>query len=122
MTDLALVREQYREGKNALFASLANSRASTRGIRSLLQKLARHTDATLKLLWQRADFPATACLVAVGGFGRQELFPHSDVDVLLLLADDANVDGDPALKAKVESFISNCWDSGLEIGSSGHGF
>jgi [protein-PII] uridylyltransferase len=118
MTDLALVREQYREGKNALFASLANSRASTRGIRSLLQKLARHTDATLKLLWQRADFPATACLVAVGGFGRQELFPHSDVDVLLLLADDANVDGDPALKAKVESFISNCWDSGLEIGSS----
>ena len=118
MTDLALVRDQYREGKNALFVSLANSRASTRGIRSLLQKLARHTDATLKLLWQRADFPATACLVAVGGFGRQELFPHSDVDVLLLLADDANVDGDPALKAKIESFISNCWDSGLEIGSS----
>ena len=118
MTDLALVREQYREGKNALFASLANSGTSTRGIRSLLQKLARHTDATLKLLWESADFPATACLVAVGGFGRQELFPHSDVDVLLLLADDANVDSDPVLKAKVENFISNCWDSGLEIGSS----
>ena len=118
MTDLALVREQYREGKNVLFASLANSGTSTRGIRSLLQRLAKHTDATLKLLWQSADFPATACLVAVGGFGRQELFPHSDVDVLLLLADDANVDGDPALKAKVENFISNCWDSGLEIGSS----
>ena len=118
MTDLAPVREQYRLGKSALFASLASSKGSTRGIRSLLKKLARHTDATLKLLWQRADFPATACLVAVGGFGRQELFPHSDVDVLLLLADDANVDGDPALKAKVESFISNCWDSGLEIGSS----
>ncbi len=118
MTDLALVREQYREGKNVLFASLANSGTSTRGIRSLLQKLAEHTDATLKLLWQSADFPATACLVAVGGFGRQELFPHSDVDVLLLLADDANVDSDPVLKAKVENFISNCWDSGLEIGSS----
>jgi [protein-PII] uridylyltransferase len=118
MTDLALVREQYREGKNALFATLANRGASTRGMQSLLQKLARHTDNTLKLLWQRADFPATACLVAVGGFGRQELFPRSDVDVLLLLADDANVDADPILKAKVESFISNCWDSGLEIGSS----
>ncbi|MGH8831532.1 MAG: [protein-PII] uridylyltransferase, partial [Polaromonas sp.] len=39
-------------------------------------------------------------------------------DVLLLLPDDANVEGDPALKAKVESFIGNCWDSGLEIGSS----
>ena len=118
MTDLAPVREQYRHGKSALFACLADSGTSPRGIKGLLKKLTRHTDATLKLLWQRADFPATACLVAVGGFGRQELFPHSDVDVLLLLADDANVDTDSALKAKIENFISNCWDSGLEIGSS----
>ncbi|MBK5203931.1 MAG: [protein-PII] uridylyltransferase [Polaromonas sp.] len=118
MTELAQVREQYRAGKAALLASLAVSGASTRGIHSLLQKLAKHTDATLQLLWQRADFPAAACLVAVGGFGRGELFPHSDVDVLLLLPDDADVDDDPALKAKVENFIGNCWDSGLEIGSS----
>jgi len=118
MTELAQVREQYRAGKAALLASLAVSGASTRGIHSLLQKLAKHTDATLQLLWQRADFPAAACLVAVGGFGRGELFPHSDVDVLLLLPDDADVDDDSALKAKVESFIGNCWDSGLEIGSS----
>ena len=118
MTDLVRIREQYREGKNALFASLANSGSSQRGIRGMLQKLAKHTDATLKLLWLSADFPKSACLVAVGGFGRQELFPHSDVDVLLLLADDANVENDSVLKSKVESFISNCWDSGLEIGSS----
>ncbi len=118
MTDLAQVREEYRAGKNALFASLAASKASSRGIHTLLQKLARHTDATLQLLWQAADFPVSACLVAAGGYGRGELFPHSDVDVLLLLPDDARVDSDPVLKAKVESFISNCWDSGLEIGSS----
>ncbi|MBC7611000.1 MAG: [protein-PII] uridylyltransferase [Polaromonas sp.] len=118
MTELAQVRETYRAGKNALFASLANSGASTRGIHGLLQKLAKHADATLQLLWQMADFPATACLIAAGGFGRGELFPHSDVDVVLLLPDDAHVDDDPALKAKVESFISSCWDSGLEIGSS----
>ncbi len=118
MTDLAKVREDYRAGKNSLFDSLAASGSSTRGIHSLLQKLAKHTDATLKMLWQIADFPPSACLVAVGGFGRGELFPHSDVDVLLLLPDDTRVEEDPALKAKVESFISNCWDSGLEIGSS----
>ncbi len=118
MTELARMREQYLTGKTALLASLASSGASTRGIHSLLKKLARHTDATLQLLWQRASFPAAACLVAVGGFGRGELFPHSDVDVLLLLPDDANVENDPALKARVESFIGNCWDSGLEIGSS----
>ena len=118
MTELAQVREQYRAGKTALFASLAGSGASTRGIKNLLQKLARHTDATLHLLWQQAGFPLDACLVAAGGYGRCELFPHSDIDVLLLLPDASNFDTDPALKAKVEKFIGSCWDSGLEIGSS----
>ncbi|MEO7401283.1 MAG: DUF294 nucleotidyltransferase-like domain-containing protein, partial [Polaromonas sp.] len=118
MTELGQVREQYRAGKTALFASLAASGASTRGIHSLLKKLARHTDATLLLLWQRADFPPDFCLLGVGGFGRGELFPHSDVDVLLLMPGDVDLDSDPALKAKLENFVSNCWDSGLEIGSS----
>ena len=118
MTDLAEVRAQYRAGKTALLASLASSGASYRGIHGLLKKLSQHADSALQLLWQRTDFPAGACLVAAGGYGRGELFPHSDVDVLLLLPDDANVEGDAALKAKVESFIGSCWDSGLEIGSS----
>jgi len=56
--------------------------------------------------------------VAVGGFGRGELFPNSDVDVLLLLGDEVQLDANPALKGKIESFIGACWDSGLEIGSS----
>ncbi len=118
MSELAQVREHYKAGKAALLASLGASGASSRGIHTLLQQLARHADNTLQLLWQRAGFPAGACLVAAGGFGRGELFPHSDVDVLLLLPDDTDVDANPALKAKVESFIGGCWDVGLEIGSS----
>ena len=118
MTEAAALREQYRAGKNALLASLAGSGSATRGIHSLLRQLTRHTDATLRQLWLRADFPAGCALVAVGGFGRGELFPHSDVDVLLLLRDDSQVEGNPALKSKIESFIGACWDSGLEIGSS----
>jgi [protein-PII] uridylyltransferase len=121
--DLPLVRERYRNGKTALLASLAQSGASSRGIRGRLQKLARHTDATLTLLWQRAGFPPDCALVAVGGYGRGELFPHSDVDVLLLLPKGAALespgdDGSESLKARVENFIGSCWDSGLEIGSS----
>jgi [protein-PII] uridylyltransferase len=115
---LAEARAQYRSGKSALFESLATSGASTRGIRGMLQTLSKHTDGTLQKLWALADFAPDACLVAVGGYGRGELFPHSDVDVLLLLPDDSAADKDPRLKAKIESFISNCWDSGLEIGSS----
>ena len=118
MTGLPQLREQYKAGKAALLASLAASGASSRGIHGLLQKFARHTDATLQALWEGAGFPAGACLVAAGGYGRGELFPHSDVDVLLLLPDHADVDADPALKAKVERFIGACWDVGLEIGSS----
>ena len=118
MPQLALAREQYRAGKSALFESLATSGASTRGIHSALQKLARHTDETLQELWALADFSPDTCLVAAGGYGRGELFPHSDVDVLLLLPDDSAVDNNPQLKIKIENFISNCWDTGLEIGSS----
>jgi [protein-PII] uridylyltransferase len=119
--ELALLREHYRNGKIALLASLAQSGASTRGIRARLQKLARHTDATLQQLWLRAGFPASCTLVAVGGYGRGELFPHSDVDVLVLLPEGTQVDAgaqDTGLKTRIENFIGSCWDSGLEIGSS----
>lgn len=118
MTELAPLREQYRAGKTALLSSLAGSGASTRGIHGLLKRLARHTDATLQQLWRMADFSADTCLIAVGGFGRGELFPYSDVDVLLLLPDGAQAEDDPALKEKIEQFITRCWDCGLEIGSS----
>ena len=117
-TDPASLRERYRAGKTALFSSLAASGASTRGIQAMLKKLARLTDATLHTLWQSSGFQPQTCLVAVGGFGRGELFPHSDVDVLLLLPDGIAIENEPALKSKVEGFISSCWDCGLEIGSS----
>ena len=116
--ELAAARENYRDGKTALFKTLASSGASTRGLHGLLKKLALHTDATLRFLWQREDFPATACLIAAGGYGRGELFPYSDVDVLLLLPDACQGGVDALLKAKIERFIGSCWDAGLEIGSS----
>ena len=118
MPQLALAREQYRAGKDALFTSLAASGASSRGIRGRLQSLSKHTDDTLRMLWALADFEPEFCLVAVGGYGRGELYPYSDVDVLVLVPSDANPDDDAGLKAKIETFITHCWDSGLEIGSS----
>ncbi|MDB5871893.1 MAG: Uridylyl removing enzyme [Ramlibacter sp.] len=116
--DLQALREDYRVRKNVLLASLEASGSSTRGIRGLLQGLSREADTTLKALWAATAFPSGFALLAVGGFGRGELFPHSDVDVLVLMPDGTSPDNDPELKRKVEVFIGNCWDTGLEIGSS----
>jgi [protein-PII] uridylyltransferase len=116
--DLSALRESYRASKESLLTSMQAEGTSIRGIRKLLQALARNADNTLKLLWKRAGMPAEFALVAVGGYGRGELFPASDVDVVVLMPDGTSTEQDPALQRKVEAFIGQCWDAGLEIGSS----
>jgi [protein-PII] uridylyltransferase len=56
-------------------------------------------------------------LAAVGGYGRRELFPHSDIDLLFLAADD-NVRA--GLKEPLAPFLRELWDSGLRISQSVH--
>ncbi len=116
--DLQALREDYRVRKAALLENIASSGGSTRGVRSTLQKLAVLADGLLRDLWTHAGFGKPFALVAVGGYGRGELYPQSDVDVLVLLPDGQSPDTDEALKARIETFIGSCWDSGLEIGSS----
>lgn len=118
MPDLPALREGYRARKAELMASLRGQGSSTRGVGKLLKALAREADATLKVLWAQAGFPSGFALIAVGGYGRGELFPHSDVDVLVLMPDGTAADDDAQLKGKLEVFIGGCWDTGLEIGSS----
>ena len=118
MTELSALRTHYRADKTALLSALSSSGASTRGIHAALHKLATLADGLLKTLWLRAGFGGPFALVAVGGFGRRELFPHSDVDVLLLLPDEQSPEFDAELKARIEGFIGSCWDAGLEIASS----
>ena len=108
----------YRKDKAAMLQDAAARPASLRGVRGLLQRLSHLTDDTLRQLWQNAGFDDGFCLVAVGGYGRGELYPYSDVDVLLLMPDGTSPESDDALKQKIEGFIGSCWDTGLEIGSS----
>jgi len=116
--DLSALRTRYRADKAALLDALAASGASSRTVNAVLRRLARLADRLLKTLWQRAGLGAPMALAAVGGFGRAELFPQSDVDVLVLLPNDMSPDTDPALQERIEGFIGSCWDTGLEIGSS----
>ncbi|HSN32421.1 MAG TPA: [protein-PII] uridylyltransferase [Ideonella sp.] len=109
------LRASYRDGKAALIERFRQARPTAAAAGSLLRALTRHVDRTLLDLWRHAFMPPGAALLAVGGYGRGELFPHSDVDVLVLLPDDGHND---ALRAAIEGFITACWDVGLEIGSS----
>ncbi len=113
--DVPMLREAYRAHKLALFDTLRFARAPTRSVHGVLRQLSALADETLRALWNDAGFGNQLALVAVGGYGRGELFPHSDVDVLLLLPDPQ--DGDVAPE-RLEAFIGHCWDAGLEIGSS----
>ena len=90
-------------------------RFSTHGkIDVLLHGLCQAVDQAMRDAWDECEMPDGFALVAVGGYGRGELYPHSDVDILLLHADaDAQV-----LTSHVEPFIGFLWDIGLEIGSS----
>jgi [protein-PII] uridylyltransferase len=118
MPDVAALRERYRADKAVLMDALKVESASARGMRSALRQLARLTDQTLRNLWTLAGFKTTYALLAVGGYGRGELFPYSDVDVLVLMPDGMRPEEDAALRQRLEVFISACWDVGLEIGSA----
>jgi len=106
----------YKRDKAALFDSA--TLGSSRSVRTLLKALSQLTDHTLQQLWLDAGFDHRLALAAVGGFGRGELYPYSDVDVLLLLPNGTSAEDDETLKSQIEKFIGNCWDTGLEIGSS----
>ncbi|HEX5476704.1 MAG TPA: nucleotidyltransferase domain-containing protein, partial [Burkholderiales bacterium] len=69
-------------------------------------------DEVLQALWGERIADPSLALVAVGGYGRGALYPHSDVDVLVLLPDG----GDP--DESIERFIGALWDTGLEPGHS----
>ena len=118
MPELQALRDSYRAGKQQQLDSMQAEGTSVRGIRRLLKALARNADDTLKALWARAAMPGHFALIAVGGYGRSELFPNSDVDVVVLLPDGTSAEDNPQTRRQVEDFIGQCWDTGVEIGSS----
>jgi [protein-PII] uridylyltransferase len=100
-------RARLREEREALrLAFVARSDP-----RRLLRGLARLTDEIVTSVWGEAGLPATAALVAVGGYGRGELFPHSDVDLLVLLPEPA----DRASTDAIERLLTALWDIGIEL-------
>ena len=82
--------------------------------RDLLRRQAAMIDRHLKEMWASHAMPRNVALAAVGGYGRTEQFPCSDVDLLILLPAPA----DAGLARKIEEFVGTLWDSGIEVGHS----
>ncbi|MEN8719137.1 MAG: [protein-PII] uridylyltransferase, partial [Oceanococcaceae bacterium] len=80
----------------------------------LVAEYTQIVDDILRRVWTTTVRNAHCALLAVGGYGRGELLPHSDIDVLLLTPDTLDAETSTAL----ENFIRTCWDCGLELGHS----
>lgn len=83
-------------------------------IRQLIYDRAAFVDLILHYAWHHYRWGDNISLIAVGGYGRGELHPKSDIDILFLLADTVGKEYDEQLS----SLVSLLWDIGLEIGSS----
>ena len=110
MPDVSTLRDSLRAARAELFGQYgAHSRPA-----NLLHAHARLVDRHLKKLWQDSAIPSGATLAATGGYGRGELYPMSDIDLLILLEQDP----DEALQQRLHTLVQTLWDTGLEAGHS----
>jgi len=81
----------------------------------LVSTRAQFVDSILRKLWSQHHLDEDQIsLLAVGGYGRGELHPYSDVDILLLTQPKITDD----LSEKISAFITQLWDVKLDIGQS----
>lgn len=82
----------------------------------LVRDFSEYIDLILICLWNKLELNKhdKLSLIAVGGYGRQELHPFSDVDILILKKNDRYKKADPLIR----QFVTQLWDLGLDIGSS----
>lgn len=91
-------------------------------VEALIKRNAAFIDEVLTLAWRRFDWEENLtswrkhriALVAVGGYGRGELHPYSDIDLLILL-ERGHYD---THASNIQSFLTLLWDIGLEVGHS----
>jgi [protein-PII] uridylyltransferase len=110
LDDIAALRESLSNDRLALEQSFLKHGDAAR----LLSAHSRLIDRYLHHVWKQIAMPSQIALIAVGGYGRGELFPKSDIDLLILLYAEPNED----LQQKLQALIGLLWDIGLEVGHS----
>jgi len=109
--DLKALKTLLKNHQEALFSAF---RAGA-PVETLVQARTEALDTLLRQLWGQHAWAEPVSLVAVGGYGRGELLPYSDIDLLLLFDTEATLETHaPAIQA----FITQLWDLNLHIGHS----
>lgn len=110
--NIAALRQYLQDG----FAALKTSFTENHSISRLFRQHCKLIDHLLIDIWAQLQIDADCCLIAVGGYGRGELFPHSDIDLLILIPEQTEADS--KLNRDIESLIGLMWDIGLHVGHS----
>lgn len=92
----------YRENRDSGIYLKAHTALLDRAVRALIERSALPEDVL--------------AAAAVGGYGRAELYPYSDIDILVLIDDKAAEDD--ALRSRVGEFVTSLWELGLTVGAS----
>lgn len=95
-------------------AALEQAFLNNKNAAILLKKQSVLIDNLLKSVWQYSNLNNEITLIAVGGYGRQALFPYSDIDLLILVPEQIS----ETTKKNIEDLIGVLWDLGLNIGHS----
>ncbi|PYX39727.1 MAG: hypothetical protein DMG81_08660 [Acidobacteria bacterium] len=107
------LRDLYTEES----ARIQQQFAATGDGRSAVQQRTRLVEAIIQRLWQQIISPEESgpsgfALVALGGFGRGWLFPHSDIDILFL---HSHIETEPAYKDSIRRFSQELWDLRMKV-------
>jgi len=113
METTALVIDDLREQYTQQMALVRQTYDRTGDGTAAIRRRSSVVDRLLIELWRRAfgaDASAKASVLALGGYGRKDLFPFSDIDVLFAFADD---DAEKNARPAVRAIIQAMWDIGL---------
>lgn len=105
------ILEQARQQQRQQFEQGASTASLTRLRADSIDSVLKHVWQTLVSTEQTDQFPS---LIAVGGYGRAELHPGSDIDIMLLLPGN----DDSPWREQLSNFLTMLWDIGLEVGQS----
>ena len=110
VNDANAYKSALAEGHERIYQQFCDSKDAWQAIKARSSLV----DSALVHSWREFVNRRELALVAVGGYGRGELHPYSDVDLMILVDEKS----EPELEPLIAKFIAHLWDSGLDVGHS----